>query len=313
MRHKIQNKMRLSHPADAFLPLSLLLATILGRNDAAFDLFAAMWLSRLCALASASGLRSAFARQPSVRYVQGSVALALALQPVGASIALALFPLLRPSSGALPWLACGLLLNIEHVFYEYLYAVGDGNSATLCRGITALMALTGLLLSPPTAASQDFVGLKWPLVTTGIAALVALVISAFMGGRLRPRLSAELFRVAPASMLQTALYPALGIALTLFAGLNVHSFMPFFVGLAVFELCRAPFRRTAAESAPMNRALLIACVAALLCALPFALGWIAAESPSVRDIPYACGAVILAAVCGVMMYGNVDMKRNRDQ
>ncbi|MBR1559524.1 MAG: hypothetical protein IJ646_04710, partial [Clostridia bacterium] len=67
------NKMRMVRPADALLPLALLIVSALGRSDMAENVFIYTWLSRLFALASCRGLRQAFSEQPSMRKVTGSV------------------------------------------------------------------------------------------------------------------------------------------------------------------------------------------------------------------------------------------------
>ena len=81
---KINRKMRLLRPADGFLPLAFLVAAVLGHSTAAEQTFINMLFPALFALASARGLRLAFAEQPSMRRVAGSVKLALPLQLVGA-------------------------------------------------------------------------------------------------------------------------------------------------------------------------------------------------------------------------------------
>ena len=299
------NNLRLMKPADALLPVALLAASLLARSDPAFELFFATYAARLCALATANALRPAFAAQPSVRFVQGSALTALLMQLCGAAIVLPLSQVERLSFITLPLLACGLLLNIEHVFYEYLYAMGDGSSAALCRSITSVLVLAGLLLGAPSGA-EAALDLPWLLISTGLSALVALAVSISVSGRLRPRLSPELFIRAPLALLQTMLYPALALAIIEYFGFEPVTFAPLFAGLILYELCRTPFRRTPSESAPMNRALLICFFACALCLLPFVLGFeLPFDFPLLRDIPFALGAVMLAALCAFGMYGSV--------
>ncbi len=305
---------KLIRPADAFLPAALLLSTVLGRDAVAFDGFFALMLVRLCALATAPGLRAAFARQPAMRYAQGSVCAALIAQIVGAAVALPIFATCKPHPLAM--IACGLLINIEHIFYEYMYAFGDGGSALLSRGITAALTLTGLLLSSPSWWNRGDQALYQPiylLVTSGLSALVALVIGLAMGGRPRPKLNNEVLKTAPMSMLQTALYPALAILVMIltFIHLPIATFAPLFAGLILYELCRTPFRRSPAEARPLNRALLIVCAMSLVGILPFALGLrFSDDMPLLNDIPFAFGALLLAAACAFTLYGNIQ-KRDR--
>ncbi len=299
MFHKSKMNNLLILPTDLLLPAVLIAAALLGRQDAALDLFLALILARLCALSTTTALRSAFATQPSVRYVQGSLLLALLLQLPGCAAALPLLRALRPTASLLPLLACGLFLNIEHVFYEYLFALNERESAFLCRGITALLTLTGLLLGP--SSGPDAV---WLPITTGISSLVGLTIGLSLGGAPRPKMNAEVLKRAPIAMLETALYPALFAAIARLSGIAVASPLPFFVGLGLYELCRTPFRRSPLESAPMNRALIVVCAVSICVALPFALGWLSAKNPPLQMVPAVCGALVLAACCAFAMYGS---------
>lgn len=298
---------RLVRPADAFLPAALLAASLLGRDAIATDFFLAFFLVRLCALSASTGLRAAFAQQPSMRYAQGSTLIALMTQLIGTAIALLIFPANHPHRLAL--IACGGLLNIEHIFYEYMVAEGDGNSATLSRGITAALVLTGLLLGcPPGQGSENpyISSFLYPLVTSGLAALVGLSISLSMGGRLRPKLNAQVLKAAPLALLQSALYPGLMWLAIRFSGLDVRTSAPLFAGLILYELCRTPFRRTPAEARPLNRSLLIVGIVCVLGILPFALGFaFPGESPLLHDVPYDFGGILLAVVCVIVLYSNV--------
>lgn len=299
---KLQKQMKLTRASDIFLPTALIAATLLGRGDAARNLFLSLILTRLCALSAATGLRSALAVQPSIRYVQGSLLLALLAQLPACAAAWLPLRALCPTAAPLLLLLCGLSLNIEHVFYEYLFAINECESAVLGRGITAIMAFTGLMLGPASGSE-----IAWLPVTTGLSALVSLTIGAFLGGAPRPRLNAEVLKRAPIAMLETALYPALFAAISQLSGISVSSPLPFFVGLGLYELCRAPFRRSPSESAPMNRTLVLVCALAACAALPFALGWIHAGNSITQTALLTCGAVILAALCGFSMYGSASV------
>lgn len=298
---------RLIRTADSFLPAALLVATLLGRDAIATDFFLAYMLVRLCALSTCTGLRAAFATQPSMRYAQGSTLVALLMNLAGAGIALPIFPANHPHRLLL--IACGLLINIEHMFYEYMVAEGDGGSATLSRSITAALVLTGLLLSCPPWKGKGNPAVFSPVyivVTTGLSALVGLAISLSMGGRLRPKLNGQVLKSAPTAMLQTALYPGLALLIIAFSDLDIQTFMPLFAGLVLYELCRTPFRRTPAEALPFNRALLVVAAACGLGILPFALGFaFHGESRLLNDIPYALGGIILASICAFALYGNI--------
>ena len=132
MKKKSIKGMRLVRPADGFLPLALIVTSVLGRSTASEKLFMCALFPALFDLASARGLRIAFSEQPSMRKVAGSVKLALLLQFVGA-FAFLVVDLIRNHGQFvmtnMVYICAGMLLNIEHVFYEYLYATGDNTSA----------------------------------------------------------------------------------------------------------------------------------------------------------------------------------------
>ncbi len=307
--HKYTYKQRrLIRYPDAFLPISLLAACLLGREYAALLLFLCAFAGRLCALASANGLRIAFARQPSMRYVQGSALTALCLQPVGGLICAVLSRFAFHLNIPIAFFISGTLLNIEHVFYEYICATGDGDSATRCRLLTSVMALLGLMLSsPPTSGMSLPAELEplWLIVPMCVSVLVALAISRVMGGSFRPRMNAELFRVAPLSVLQTALYPALALAALWLLRLHVYTATPLFAGLILYELFRTPFRRAPMEASPMNRALLLCCAVASACAVVCYFAFSGMVDPR---LPLACAAVVLASLCAFVLYGNVSRR-----
>lgn len=303
-----RNIRRLWRPGDAFLPASFLIAALLGRDAVSLFLFIAFYSVKLCALVSSNGLRNAFARQPSMRYVQGSATLALLLQLPGAAIAALIAHLTGQNEAIYALISCGLLLNIEHVFYEYLFSVGDGQSAILCRGITALLTLAGILLSSPRSPEPVLpaaIEVIWPLITSGLSAMVGLVISLTLGGRFKPKYNGEILRAAPLALLQTLLYPALAIAAMVLLKPGEPAALPLFAGLALYEPCRTPFRRTPTESGPLNRALLIASAAALLL---IAVRQFALPDVLPEVVTTAGCAVLLAALCAFALFGNVNRK-----
>ena len=299
----------LMRPSDAFLPMAHCAAALLGRNAVSLYLFAATYAVKACGLASSNGLRGVFALQPSMRYVQGSAAVSLLLQLVGAVVAALIARIMGQNPTLYPLIISGLLLNIDHVFYEYLFAVGDGHSASLCRGITALLTLAGLLLCAPATPGYklpDGMEPAWPLVTTGLSALVGFVISVALGGRLRPKLNTEVLRQAPLALLQTLLYPALALTTLIWLKLPDAAFS-LFAGLAIYELCRTPFRRSPQESKGMNRALLTLCIVATIC---ISIQYFVLTNALSEMISATCCAVILASICALAMFGNVKWKEN---
>ena len=303
MRKSLPNR-KLVRASDAFLPAALMAAAAAGCRTNAVWLFAGGFAMALLSLFSAFGLRAAFASQPAIRAVRGSLACALLLQCLAAVIALIALLLVFPgkSGGLWPFICSGFLLNIEHTFYEYLYAAGDRRGAILCHGLTAALALAGLLLAGERGESAF-----WIPVATGISAAAAFVIGAVKGGGLKGRLNAQVIRCAPRAALQTALYPAAAAgALCL---LRPRRFaLAFFAGLMFYELCRTPFRRSPLESKPLNQAL--ACACGIVAAAWIALVPISKVFTWSDEIPLICAMVFLAAVCGFAMFGTI--MKNRD-
>ena len=289
---------RLVRVPDAFLPATLAAFSILRPDSlSALLLYIATLIISALSLFAGRGIRIAFARQPAIRHVRGSVKCALLLTLAGAALSFLAARLLRhPMADALPLIAAGTLLNIEQIFYEYMYAIGDRRSAALSRSLTALFILTGLLLSEENAL--------WLVGMAGLSALVSIIVSLVMGDGVRGRLDATVVRCAPRAALQTALYPA--AALGIYFALRPERIgLPFFAGLTLYELCKTPFRRSPLEARPLNKYLLVACAAA-------ALGMIAARIASLRwnSIPFmVCAMLLTAALCAFMLFGNI---RGRD-
>ena len=260
---KLLNKRRLMRPADALLPLGLLVASLFpSRSYYTISLAVSLLAVRLAGLSSCTALRAAFATQPSIRKVCGSVRAALFMQVLGALIVgIVAFAIMGPafSGEHIPFLiAGGLLLNVEHCFYEYLYATGDGRSASLSRAITAMLVVAGVLMcNPDNPGSNEL----WLLGASGISALVAAVIGIAIGGPLKAKPNAQVVRCAPRAMVYTA-----APLLFAFSPWQTETFTHIFAGWVLYELCKTPFRRSAMESRPMNRALLIVFVA---CAAAF--------------------------------------------
>lgn len=294
--------------SDLFLPMAFLAVSLLERSEAAFGLFVAFCATKIGSLATSDGLRAAFATQPSMKYVQGSAIIALILQIPGAALALLALWLIPDTKLLLPLIPCGMLLNIEHVFYEYLCAVGDKNSAAFSRCITAVLVLLGMLLcTPPRHGTFGLVSIDstWPLITCGLSALVGLFISASLGGKFNPVPNFQVFRFAPIAMLQAALCPALTL-LTL-ALLWPANFMPApaFVGLMLYEACRTPFRRAPLESRGMNRLLLIVGSATLIGFIAFRF---LVKIPVSDVIAMTCVSLLIAALCAFGMFGSISIR-----
>lgn len=295
---------RLMRSSDLFLPMAFLVASLLGRGEAAFGLYVAFCATKIGSLATADSLRAAFATQPSMKYVQGSALIALILQIPGAALALLALWLIPDAKLLLPLIPCGMLLNIEHVFYEYLYAVGDKNSASFSRCITAVLTLLGLMLCmSPHRGGFTFAAVDptWPLITCRLSALIGLFLSYALGGKFHPVPNGEVLRRAPLSMLQAALYPALAIAALalLWPGRFIPA--PLFAGLTLYEACRTPFRRSPLESRGMNLMLLALGIVAALCLVAFQF---LIKIPQSAVIAMTCAALLIAALCAFGLYGS---------
>jgi len=297
--------LRLLRPSDLFLPLTFLAACLLGRGSAALGLFKAWYAARLCALATSDGLRATFATQPSIKYVQGSAIVSLGCQLPGAALSALILYLIPDARLLLPLVPCGLLLNIEHVFYEYLYAVGDKKSALACRCLTAVLVLLGLILC--MQAQQGIVKISainpnWLLITCGLSALIGLFISFALGGSFHPVPNPEVIRRAPLSMLHAGLYPALALPALALLWPGHFTPAPLFAGLLLYEACRTPFRRSPLESRPMNRLLLIVGGAALL---GLAIFQFLLKTPISKSIAMTCAALLISALCAFGLFGNL--------
>ncbi len=289
---------RLVRVPDAFLPAALAVFSMLRPDSpSALLLYIATLIVSALSLFACRGIRLAFARQPAIRHVRGSVKCALLLTLAGAALStLAAWLLRHPMADALPLIAAGMLLNIEHIFYEYMYAIGDRRSAILSRGLTALFSITGLLLSEQN--------ILWLVGMAGLSALVSIVVSLVMGDGFQGRLDVTVVRCVPWAALQTALYPAAALGIY-FALRPDRVGLPFFVGLTLYELCKTPFRRSPLEARSFNKYLLIACAVA-------ALGMIAARlaSAGCNSVPFlACAMLLAAALCAFALFGNI---RGRD-
>ena len=300
-------KSRLMRPADAFMPVSLSAAALLGRNKITIDLYLALLAVRVLGLSTSTGLRAAFSLQPSIKKVCGSVKKALIIQLAASTILVLMYHLFHSgglNSDSIAFIGLGLLLNVEHIFYEYLYATGDGRSAALCRAITSILICAGMLMSSPAAGEyRPSYHLEWLLGATLVSTTVSTVISLFIGGRLKGKLNNGVILAAPREMPHTLLYPAAAFAVVrLFPSIDPSPWS-FFAGLMVYELCKTPFRRSPAESRSMNRFLIITIAVSLALQL-FRLSSLSAICPNL-NLPDSALMILIACVCSFAMFGNL--------
>lgn len=296
---------RLLRPSDLFLPMVFLAACLIGRSAAALGLFVTWYAAKLSALATSDGLRATFATQPSMKYVQGSALVSLGYQFPGAALSSLIIYLIPGTRLLLSLVPCGLFLNIEHVFYEYLYAVGEKKSATACRCLTAVLVLLGLILCMPPQPNLTPLSAVNPfclLITCGLSALIGLFISFSLGGKFHPVPNPEVLRRAPLSMLHTGLYPAFALPALTLLWPGRFTPMPLFAGLLLYEACRTPFRRSPLESRPMNQLLLVVSAAALLGLIVFQF---LLKTPISEPIAMICAALLISAMCTFGLYGSL--------
>lgn len=317
MKRRIARRARLMRPTDGLLPLVLILVSALGRSSVAEKLYLSTLFPALFALASARGLRIAFSEQPSMRKVAGSVKLALALQFIGAQAFLVLDLIRNRGQFVLSnaiFIAVGMLLNIEHVFYEYLFATGDDASAVRVRVITAALAAAGIMMTLPASGGGGLpYALEWLLGGAATAAVVSAVIGRGVGGRLRGRVNNRVLRCAPPAIVQSAIYPLMWMmALMLLRPVMFDALtaVPFFAGLTVYELSRTPFRRNGRESKGFNIAMLIialtgvglASIHYVPGAQDFLFSFIGKWS---HEVPATGVMIAVAAMCAFGMYGGI--------
>ena len=308
-------------PADAFLPLAFILAAALGKSSVAEQVYLNALLPALFALSSARGVRMAFSEQPSMRRVAGSVKLALALQFIGA-FAFLVLDLIRNGGQFVTtnavYIGMGMMINIEHVFYEYLFATGDGPSATRVRLISSAVIAAGIMMTTVSSASDLLpYHLEWLLGAATLGAALSAFIGRTIGGRLKGRVNSRVLRCAPLAMVQSAIYPLMWLmTLILLKPIMFQSLtaVPFFAGLMVYELARTPFRRSGRESMGFNLAMLgVALVGAALIAMgyvPEAQGMITnILGKWSHELPALGVMLMISSICGFAMYGSLNPNR----
>lgn len=283
--------------SDAFVPAAFGIASVVGYERAAMRLYACCFAIHALSLFSSHGVRIAFARQPSIRQVRGSVKCALALQLTGA-ILMSILNALACRHGAfspISMIVAGFLLNMEHTLYEYLFAVGDGWSASMCHFLTSIFLLTGFCMS---GKRIDFPFLP---AFAMLSALVALTISIVMGDGAKGRVNACILRCLPRAAFNSTGYvlPAALCAALLFPSTSPSAF---FSGLTLYELCRTPYRRTGIEAPFLNRALLsiVSTAVTVLVIL-----WKVFGSSVRTAFSDACGALIFASACSFVVFGSL--------
>ena len=290
MKKRMLRPMRLVRWTDGILPAVWLAGSVFAPGKTAL-MFGAWLFTRLCGLFTADGVRMAYATQPSMRDVNGSTTVALLMQLLGAA-GLACF--IGPEDRNI-WILLGMgaLLNIEHVFYEFLHAAGEKYSAMICRVLTGAFLLFMLL-----TVTNEWVGLGLMALAAFIAKLIALIIGGYRPGRL----NLGVFKAVPRAVVYGVLYPLSVPILHRFLGLEFNR-LAFFGGLILFELCRTPFRRSALESRTMNKWLL----AAILLSAAGIFVCLYFEFAPYMLYPLTIG---YAALCAFVLWGSIRLRRD---
>ena len=296
MKRRIANRPKLMRPADVLMPLGFLTASLFTHPLTLIFFLAYALGITLLSLASCRGIRIAFSTQPSIKKVCGSVKTALLTQIGAAALCCAGLQTFDANFdwSCLYWMiAAGWAVNIEHTFYEYMYATGDGSSAAMTRVLSTALFTAGLILSESN--------MLWLTALSALAAAISAVVGMLIGGPLKGKINAQVLRCAPRALVQTFLYPAAAAAILLI-GPFYGSLAPVFPGLALYELCKTPFRRSNMESRSLHRILLIA-IAVGIAAI------IAGMLPVVRgilrdDVLLSGILLIVASICTFALFGN---------
>lgn len=293
-------------PTAALFPIALLAGAFAGGGSWDFVLlvFLLYYTAQLLGLCAADSFRNAAACEPGVRRVDKRFGGALSCA-LFASAVMLLFALLLRSNSAdgmdhaallrrmiLRATISAILINIEHLFEERMFALGrrvDG-VALSCIGNGILLA--GALIDAETNAAGAIFALA-----AGLGAALAIAT----GYAIEPPHAFSLRPVNipffPRACLQTLLYPALACALALLSaggdGAKLDATVPALLfGLIPWRLARTTARRSADESRPLN--LLLIAFAAVP---PILAGWLPAARPfaSMGALALICGAAAFCA------------------
>lgn len=294
---------RLIRVSDAFLPITLMLyAAFCPESIRAVNLYISYLSVAALSLFACRGLRIAFARQPSIRAVRGSVHAALLLTLAGGLLSALLYHILihRQLSDIAPMILSSFFLNIEHIFYEYMYAVMDRYSATLSRGITSILTLTGLFL----CGTGDLAQPECLVITTFISMMVSCVVSLALGVGQKGRINAQIIKATPRAGIQTILYPCSSFVMVYLYKKDV-SWFSFFAGLAIYELCKTPFRRSKTEAKHYNIILLSAMLFSVISVILINLFLSHSDNHIIHEIEHLFVFILLSSLCSIVLYGNV--------
>ena len=302
----------LIRPADSLLPLAFLAGEMFGPAALKGWLFAGWFAVRLFSLFSADGVRMAFATQPGVRKVRGSTTMTLIMQIAGAGIAAGLYYLvfhgITPFTLAI--IGTGLMLNIEHVFCEYLRAEGDSDSADLCSILTAVFLFAGIMLEKP-GVPMIVLGLS------GLGAVIAFLMAVVTAGYKPLGLNVQVFRHVPRSVIYGITYPvlAVGALLAVKAAYGVDATglekvwseygakIGFFAGMTVIQAVRTPFRRSGFEMRGL-KPVIYTIISLCTVAAGIALSTGGVPVHTARGILNVCAVMMTCAIVIAILWAN---------
>lgn len=250
----------LARPTAALFPAVCLLAALLGRSDAVFRLVLFYFVLEGFTLCAADAFRNAAAREPGVKRVDRRFGGALMQILIGCGLfALGTRYILKSGDtmylldDVFPIAASALLVIIEHLFEERMFAVGRRIDGILLSVLSNLLLFTGLCIS----SGNDCI----LIVLTGLVVLIALITSLFVAPFRSFSLIPRNYGFAPKAVVQTLLYPAVAAALMNILEIDLPHAL---AGWILWRLARTVCRRSQDESRPMNLFLIAVCALAVI-------------------------------------------------
>lgn len=297
-------KIRIAKFYGAGVPLALLLATLLGRGNAALSLFCPMLAIQLLTLGGHETFRVNAAKQISGGRITFSALIVLALTALFVAASSALAPLALRQI-----ILAAAFLCLTRLACEHAAAHADLTSALVGDTLTGILLAGSLLIADVSgvcAAGVLNTGDAERISAAGLlAAVVPLLIILLVTPPKKPAASFSYFRDVHRGLFRVALFP---LVYALVAGQmtgftyraeHMGLALGLFAGSALMELSRATFRRTEMEGTAFD--VLLAAVCMLFAAADTLLLLIAPDLFAVYD-PVA-RAVMLSAACALILYG----------
>lgn len=297
-------KIRIAKFYGAGVPIALLLATLLGRGNAALALFCPMLVFQLLALGGHETFRVNAAKQMSGGRITFSALIVLVLTVLFVAASAAFAPIaLRQIIFA------AALLCLARLACEHAAAHADLTSALVGDTLTGIILAGALLITDISGICETGMmnaGDAERISAAGmLAAALPLLITLVVTPPKKPAASFSYFRDIPRGLMRIALFP---LVYALIAGqmtgftyraAHMGLALGLFAGCALMELSRATFRRTEMEGTAFD--VLLAAVCIFSAAADTLLLLLAPDIFAVFD-PVA-RAVMLAAACALILYG----------